>query len=214
MHISHSHWALLYTSYLLMTFQHSWSFLRYLHSILLLSPLLPFLFLLLFLLVELISMKMQFRLWIAPVHSPMDAPALCDPHAHLGALQSLWWRWHRSPSSLGHASLNTLGSSTCFLSERLHHYGRYAYKNKSKGKVKWSAFLHSVDIPEFVCLSTAGRWCQWLPPLIHCRSVCNGSSSCSSPGWQCSGVLQHERVCVYGKSKQEPGTHAHHKHWK
>lgn len=60
-----------------------------------------------------------------------------------------------------------------------------------------------------VCLSSAGRWRQWLSALIHSRGVRNGPSSCSSPGGQRSGVLQHERVCVYGESKQEPGIQTH-----
>lgn len=53
----------------------------------------------------------------------------------------------------------------------------------------------------------AGRRCQWLPPYIHSRGVFDGSSPCSSTGWQRNGVLQHERVYVNGKPKQEPGRH-------
>lgn len=57
-----------------------------------------------------------------------------------------------------------------------------------------------------MCVSFTGRWSQWLSPFIHSRGVCDGPSTCSSLGWQCSRILQHERVCVYGESKQEPGT--------
>lgn len=72
----------------------------------------------------LLSLNLQSHRWSAPVRFLMDVRAHCAPPAGLEAVRSPWWRWRRFPSCLGHASLNTLGSSTCFLSERQHRCGR------------------------------------------------------------------------------------------
>lgn len=70
------------------------------------------------------SLNLQSRLWSAAVRCKTYVPARCAPAARSEAVLWRWWRWRRSPSSLGLASLNTLGSSTCFLSERRRRYGR------------------------------------------------------------------------------------------
>lgn len=106
-------------------FHYFWTFCCYFHPFVSLYP--PFYLLLtspsLGSLLPL-SLNLQSRLWSAPVRSLRDAHARCAPPAHLGAVLSQWWRWRRSLSSPRLASLNTLGSSTCFSSERQHHCGR------------------------------------------------------------------------------------------
>lgn len=94
-----------------------------------------------------LSLKLQSHLWTVAVHCLRDVPARCAPTAHLVAVQCQWWKWHQSPSYLGHASLSTLGSSTCFLSERQHHYGRYEQHDHRKSQYiimpgsSWNVFL-------------------------------------------------------------------------
>lgn len=68
--------------------------------------------------------------------------------------------------------------------------------------------FYCVLIRKRVCAS-AGRRGQRLPSFLHCRGVCDGSSPRRSSGRQRGGLLQHERLCFNGESKQKPGTHAH-----
>lgn len=150
-------------------------------------------------------LDLQSRLWSIAVHWRRDAPALCAPAAPLEAVLWPWWKWRHSLSSLGPESLNSLESSTCSSSERPHPYERCGWC--------YGRFL-CCPVPTgcaFCCMKracfSAGRWSKRIPPYVHRRGVCDGSSPRSSSGWQRSGVLQHERLCFNGKSQQEPGTH-------
>lgn len=72
------------------------------------------------------SLNLQSPLWSAPARCPRGGRARSAPAARLGAARSQWWKWRRCLFSLGRASSNTSGSSTCFLSGRRHHCGRWA----------------------------------------------------------------------------------------
>lgn len=95
-----------------------------------------------------VDLNLQSHLWTGAVHCLRDVPTHYAPTARLVAVQCQWWKWHQSPSSLGHASSSTLGSSTCFLSERQHHYGRYEQHDQRKSQYIYmpGSFFKNVDI--------------------------------------------------------------------
>lgn len=126
------------------------------------------------------SLNLQSLLWSAPARCLRGDLAHSGPAAHSPPVQSQWWKWRRCLFSRGRVSLNTSGSSICFLSERRHHCERWDHK-----------VLHPPsNIRLIVCtrqftwlhLSAPGRGGQWLSPFLHSGGVCNGPSSCSCSG--------------------------------